>query len=307
MLQDLAALWRLSRPVFLLGGVVLYALGAGVAHAQGKSTSLAVYLLGQFYVTSLQLMTHFLNEYWDLEADRLNQSRTAFTGGSGVLTSGALVPQTALTAARVCLAGGAIFAGQLAVLGRMPLSTCLLMLAMFLGAYFYSSPPLRLAGTGLGEAIASIVVAGTVPWLGLVVAGGRSNTSFYAAMIPLVVIHFAMIMAFEFPDELSDGQAGKRTLLVRIGRQRGLLVHHLGLLVGVSLLAAGSFTALPPNSAFIAVAIAPAAMAQMVAVSVIARGGHIRFETVTLLAIITFSLTAALLAIVFWTTSTAGR
>ncbi len=301
MLQHLAALWRLSRPVFLLGGVVLYALGAGVAHAQGKSTSLAVYALGQLYITSLQLMAHFLNEYWDIEADRLNQSRTAFTGGSGVLTSGALVPETALTAARICLASCTIFAVQLAVQGRVPLLTCLLMLAMFLGAYFYSSPPLRLAGTGLGEAIASIVVAGMAPWLGLLVAGGRSNAPFYAAIIPLVLIHFAMIMAFEFPDELSDGQAGKRTLLVRIGRQRGLLVHHLALLVGVCLLAAGSFMVLPSKSALLAVAITPAAVAQMVAISVVARGGRIRFETVTLLAIVTFSLTAVLLAIVFWT------
>ena len=246
-------------------------------------------------------MTHFLNEYWDFEADRLNKSRTAFTGGSGVLTSGALVPQTALTAARICLATCAILAVRLAVQGRMPLFAYLLMLAMFLGAYFYSSPPLRLAGTGLGEVIASIVVAGMVPWLGLVVAGGRSNALFFAATTPLVWIHFAMLLAFDFPDALSDGQAGKRTLLVRIGRQRGLLVHHLALSVGVCLLAAGSFMALPPKSAFIAVAIAPAAVAQMVAISVVDRGGRIRFETVTLLAIVTFSLTATLLAILFWT------
>jgi len=301
MLQDLAAFWRLSRPFFLLGGVVLFALGAGVAHAQGKSTSLVVYLLGQLYVTTLQLMTHFQNEYWDIEADRLNLSRTTFTGGSGVLTSGALAPQAALTAARICLASCAILAVHLALQGRMPLFTCLLMLAMFLGAYFYSSPPLRLAGTGFGEAIASIVVAALVPWLGLVLAGGQSNATFYAAMIPLVWIHFAMIMAFEFPDELSDGRAGKRTLLVRIGRERGLLVHHFALSVGVCLLAAGSFVALPPKSAFIAVAIAPVAVAQMVAISVVDRGGRIRFEKVMLLAIVTFSLTATLLAIVFWT------
>jgi 1,4-dihydroxy-2-naphthoate polyprenyltransferase len=301
MSQDLDAFWRLSRPVFLLGGVVLFALGAGIAHAQGESIPLNVYALGQLYVTSLQLMTHYLNEYWDVEADRLNHSRTAFSGGSGVLASGELSPQTALVAATSCLACSAIFAIGLAVQGRTTDVTCLLMLGMLLGAYFYSSPPLRLASTGIGEVVASLIVAALVPWLGLVVAGGRPSAAFFAAVVPLVFIQFAMLLAFEFPDEPSDRQAGKRTLLVRIGSDHGVLVHNIGLFAGVLLIVVGSCTVLPYLSAFIAIATTPVAVGQMVAVSVVGEAHRIRFETVAFLAIFTFSLTAMLLAIVFWT------
>jgi 1,4-dihydroxy-2-naphthoate octaprenyltransferase len=301
MSQDLHAFWRLSRPVFLLGGVVLYALGAGIAHAQGKSSSLTVYALGQLYVSSLQLMTHYLNEYWDVDADRLNQSRTAFSGGSGVLPSGELSPQTALTGAASSLACSAILAIGLAVQGRITPVTGSLMLGMLLGAYFYSSPPLRLASTGVGEVLAALIVAAMVPWLGLVVAGGRPSAAFFAAIAPIVLIQFAMLLAFEFPDELSDRQAGKRTLLVRIGSDHGVLVHNIGLFAGVLLIVVGSRTVLPYLSAFIAIATTPVALGQMVAVAVVGEARCVRFETVTFLAIATFSLTATLFAIVFWT------
>jgi 1,4-dihydroxy-2-naphthoate polyprenyltransferase len=301
MLQDLDAFWRLSRPVFLLGGVVLYALGAGIAHAQGASSPLTVYVLGQLYVTSLQLMTHYLNEYWDVEADRLNQSRTAFSGGSGVLANGELSPQTALTAAASSLACSAILAIGLAVQGRTTHVSGSLMLGMLLGAYFYSSPPLRLASTGIGEVLASFVVAAMVPWLGLLVAGGRPSAAFFAAIAPLVLIQFAMLLAFEFPDESSDRQAGKRTLLVRIGTYNGVLVHNMGLFAGVLLIVAGSCRVLPSQTAFIAIATMLVAVGQMVAVSVVAEARRVRSETVTFLAIVTFSLPATLLAIVFWT------
>jgi 1,4-dihydroxy-2-naphthoate polyprenyltransferase len=301
MSQDLDAFWRLSRPVFLLGGVLLYALGAGIAHAQGKSSSLTVYALGQLYVTSLQLMTHYLNEYWDVEADRLNQSRTAFSGGSGVLASGELSPQTALTAAASSLACSAIFAIGLAVQGRTAQVTGSLMLGILLGAYFYSSPPLRLASTGIGEVLAAVIVAAMVPWLGLAVAGGRPSAALFAAVAPLVLIQFAMLLAFEFPDEFSDRQAGKRTLLVRIGTCNGVLVHNIGLFAGVLLIVAGSCKVLPSQTAFIAIATTPVAVGQMVAVSVVAEARCVRFKTVTFLAIVTFSLAATLLAIVFWT------
>ncbi|MCK4692706.1 MAG: hypothetical protein KAT23_03695, partial [Anaerolineales bacterium] len=54
---------RLSQPLFLLGGALLYSLGAAIASFLGKPIDLYLYLLGQGLVTSLQLMTHFLLVY----------------------------------------------------------------------------------------------------------------------------------------------------------------------------------------------------------------------------------------------------
>ena len=75
---SLMAFLRLSRPHFLMGGVLMYAVGV----AQGKAIGIATYLLGQAMVSAAQVTAHYVNEYADVEADRLVKNRTMFSGGS---------------------------------------------------------------------------------------------------------------------------------------------------------------------------------------------------------------------------------
>jgi 1,4-dihydroxy-2-naphthoate octaprenyltransferase len=88
MWNKLTAFVRLARPHFLLGGLLLYALGAVIARYEGYPIDFRVYWIGQLFVTGIQLMTQFLNEYWDGAADRLNTARTLFSGGSGMVGPG---------------------------------------------------------------------------------------------------------------------------------------------------------------------------------------------------------------------------
>src|SRR5215203_3974251 len=105
-MSKILAFLKLSRPHFLGGGLMLYALGALIARYQGYAIDFRVYWLGQLFVTALQLMVHYLNEYWDVETDRLNQNRTPFSGGSGLLADGTVGRETVFTAAVACLAVG---------------------------------------------------------------------------------------------------------------------------------------------------------------------------------------------------------
>ena len=50
MARKFIAFLRLSRPLFLLGGVLLYALGALIARYQGSAMDLGVYWSGQLSV-----------------------------------------------------------------------------------------------------------------------------------------------------------------------------------------------------------------------------------------------------------------
>ena len=97
--RDFRLFVRLTRPHFLLGGVLLYGLGAAIAHYQGYSIDPGLYFLGQLLVTLLQLMTHYLNEYHDAAGDQQNQSRTLLSGGSGVIGPGGLPAKVALYSA----------------------------------------------------------------------------------------------------------------------------------------------------------------------------------------------------------------
>jgi 1,4-dihydroxy-2-naphthoate octaprenyltransferase len=218
---------RLGRPLFLGGGFLLYGLGAAIAAlaSPGGFIDGELYLLGQGAVTAFQLMTHYANDYFDLEADRANQTPTRWSGGSRVLVAGGLPAVTALVAALVLLALGLVVT---VVLGRatgasaaVPLVVPTL-LAMAALAWAYSAPPLRLHSSGFGELNVAIVVTGLVPFLGFQLQAPdlRGLPVLLLAIVPLMLLQVAMLLAIEFPDAEGDRAVGKRTLLVRLGSER---------------------------------------------------------------------------------------
>jgi 1,4-dihydroxy-2-naphthoate octaprenyltransferase len=168
------------------------------------------------------------------------------------------------------------------------------------GAYFYSSPPLSLAGSGFGELTASIVVAGLVPALAHLLQTGRPSPLVVLATAPLVVLHFAMLLAFEFPDFLSDEAAGKRTLLVRLGRRLGMRVHNTALVLAMALAVAATFLGLPARVALAVVIASPLVLLQLTLMRRIQRGDPLPFTRLTFVAIAIFSLTAYFTAFSFW-------
>lgn len=300
MAKKIIAFIRLARPHFLLGGVLLYALGAVVARYQGYPIDFRVYGVGQLFVTALQLMTQFLNEYWDVDADRLNTSRTPFSGGSGMLGPEGFKRETAFTAAVACLALATGAGAWLVIQTPITPAALAIMLLAFLGTYFYSSPPITLVSTGFGEAAASVLVAALVPALGHVLQAGRPSVLILLATAPLVMYHFAMLMAFEYPDFLSDEAAGKRTLLVRLGRRRGTAVHNGALLGGIALAALASFLGLPIQVALAVVISSPLVLLQIAFVRRMQRGEPISFTRLTFVAILIFALTTYFMAFSFW-------
>ena len=300
MRKKLIALIRLARPHFLLGGLLLYALGALIARYQGYPIDFKLYWVGQLFVSSLQLMTHFLNEYWDVEADQLNTARTPFSGGSGVLTQDGLSRETAFACAMASLAV-ASGSGIWLVLepGVGPPAWAIMVLA-FLGTFFYSSPPVRLVGTGFGELSASVLVAGFVPAFAHVLQASRPSLTILLATAPLVVLHFAMLVAFEYPDFLSDEAAGKRTLLVRVGRRRGAAIHNGALLAAIGLAVVATFLGLPARVALAVVISSPLVLLQIVTIRRLQLGESVSFTRLTFLAVLIFGLTTYFMAFTFW-------
>src|SRR5579859_24587 len=300
MPNKLIAFIRLARPHFLLGGFLLYALGAVIARYEGYPINFRVYWVGQLFVTSIQLMTQFLNEYWDVDADKLNAARTPFSGGSGMLGPGGLARETAFTAAIVCLAVGTAAAVWLVLETSIAPAALVVIVLIFLGAYFYSSPPVSLVRTGLGEIAASVLVAGLVPALGHLLQAGHPSVTVLLATMPLVIYHFAMLIAFDFPDFLSDEAAGKLTLLVRLGRRRGANIHNWALLAAIGLGALGTFLGLPVRVALAVVISSPLVLLQIATIRRMQRAEPVSFARLTFVAVLIFILTAYFMAFSFW-------
>lgn len=253
-MQRLRAFVVLSRPHFLLGGLLLFALGAATA----ADRSVGDYVLAQLMVTAAQLTAHFVNEYFDQVPDALIEKRTLFSGGSGILPGGDLQPRVALGAAAAASALAA--AAAIAVAALSPTAAALGMAALGI-SWAYSAPPLRLLGTGWGEMATSAVVTGFVPAIAALALGGGVGSFLWWAMAVLFPTHMAMMLAFELPDIESDALAGKRVIAVRVGRDNtNLLITALYAAALLTLIAGVAAGSLPTNAAAgAALAILPAA------------------------------------------------
>jgi 1,4-dihydroxy-2-naphthoate octaprenyltransferase len=222
----LSALARLSRPLFLVGGVLLHGVGVLMALAGGASLNVGALLWGQVAVTSIQLMTHLSNEYFDLAADRLNPTPTRWAGGSQVLVRGELSPGVAAAAAAI-MGGIGLAAGLVLALGQHagPLALPLIVLALILTLQ-YSAPPLVLHSTGAGEIIEASIVMGLTPLVGYYLQAGRLTLRPLLAVVPLIMLQVNMMLMVHLPDETGDRAAGKRTLVVRLGPARAVQLHN---------------------------------------------------------------------------------
>jgi 1,4-dihydroxy-2-naphthoate octaprenyltransferase len=206
--NQLVAFLRLGRLQFLGGGFLLYALGAAIAGVVDGSR----YVLGQLAVVAFQLMTHYANDYFDYDADRANLTPTRWSGGSRVLVAGELPREVALHAA---LGLASIGIALTAITGSG------ILVAIGVLAWVYSAPPLRLCARGLGELDTAVVVTGLVPWLAFDLQGGADTRLLVLAIVPLALLQAAMLLAIELPDRAGDAATGKRTLVVRLGAERG--------------------------------------------------------------------------------------
>jgi 1,4-dihydroxy-2-naphthoate octaprenyltransferase len=280
----------LSRPHFLLGGFVLYALGPAIAHYLGHNVNVGLYLFGQALVTSGQLMTQYLNEYFDAPFDTQNERRTWFSGGSGAIGPGLLSRRTALNAAIVCLAFMAILTSIWLIRGVVPLLAWLLFALLTFGAFFYSAPPLRLESSGYGEVVAALMVGGLVPSFAYVLQTGEFHRILFMSTAPLAALCFAMLIAFELPDYPTDARYGKDNLLVRLGWQNAMRLHDLAIGFTVLSYVLAYLSGFPRRVSLGAVIVLPLALAQVWQMARLRSGYKPHWRTLTFVAFGVFGL-----------------
>lgn len=214
-----AGVWRVADPKITLASVASMLVGAAAAAWQGPVawSWLALTVLGIFFVEAAKNASGEIFD-WDSGADEgvREDERSPFSGGKRVIVDGLLTrTETAIVAAVFYAAAIAI--GLAIVLSREPAVLWLGMIGIAL-AYFYHGPPFRLAYRGLGElavalAYGPVIAAGTY-----LVQRGTIDASVLLASVPVALAIGAFLWVNEFPDARADAAAGKRTLVVRLGR-----------------------------------------------------------------------------------------
>lgn len=223
---DFAAL---GRPLHLIGGAIFYGLGVAIAGYSGAPLNARAAILGLLTVATAQLMNHYCNDYFDLEADRANATPTQWSGGSRVLAEGRLPARTALVAA-VSFGALALSLALLTALASPAPAATLTLLVLAIGlAWVYSGPPLFLHRRALGEVTGAIIVPGLTALVGYQAQTGAIGGTVLLAIVPLCLLQFAMLVAVNVPDAAGDAAVGKHTLVVRLGPARAAQLYLLAL------------------------------------------------------------------------------
>ncbi|HUN54700.1 MAG TPA: prenyltransferase [Smithella sp.] len=230
----------LSRPPFHTVGILPFVLGTILAYKINSAISLEIFILGVFGVIMIMLSTYHSGEYFDYRGDvisnRLHSNQ--FAGGTRVLPEGKISPMVPFWTSIITLVIAAVI-GIILQFGLKtgPYTLLLGLLGAFSG-FFYSSKPIRLVQRGVGE----IVIGFCYGWLPVACAfyiqTGTIHPAIHWMAIPIGLSIFNVILLNEFPDYEADKATGKKNLLYRIGKQKGMLLYvAFNLLTSITMLA----------------------------------------------------------------------
>jgi 1,4-dihydroxy-2-naphthoate octaprenyltransferase len=231
-LQRPSLWWRAFRYHFVPPSFLPAALGAVVAWAITGKFFLGYYVVVMLAVTLNHIALNMTDDYYDFmhSVDQASgRERNPYSGGSGLLTSGALKPAS-MRLAFLSLYLFACAAGvYLTVTRGWPVLA--FGLVGVLCAYFYTAPPIRYAYRGFGEVSQLVNFSLTIGLGSYFVQAQALSWEAALAVLPLGLMMFSMITINEIPDAHDDGAGGKRTLVVRFGRPAAVWLYGAGLAI----------------------------------------------------------------------------
>jgi len=179
--------------------------------------------------------------------------------------------------------------------------TVLIMGLAAFGVVVYSVPPLRLAFSGYGELAIAILLANLVPAYAFLLQVGELHRLLAMSTFPLTFLLLALALVSELEEYVTDVRHDRRTLMVRVGWQRGMNLHN-GLILGAYLLVGLALTfGMPMFIGLPALLPLPLGVLQIWQMRRIADGGKPNWRSLRLSAAALFGITAYLLMFAFWT------
>lgn len=235
---------RAARAPFLTVSVMPVLIGATLPfwlRPDGWSFNVARLIESVVAVVLLHMGANLGNGYYDhvSGADPANPNPGVLSGGSGLITSGALPARFFLRSSIACLVLGAALGLHLnfTVSGNLVLVVGIIGVAL---AHFYTAPPVKLAYRGLGE-MAIALAFGVLPVVGAYYV--QAETFSWRVVVASLPITFAVVLVLwvnQVVDFKPDRDTGKRNLVVVMGPRtagRGMVLA-LALLIFGSLFVA---------------------------------------------------------------------
>jgi len=193
------------------------------------------------------LAAYYGGEAYDVREDSTTWSEggNPFSGGSGMVVKGRITPQQAKRASLAAFLA-AIFLGILIQFGlKTGPWTLPLGLTGALAGYSYSTPPLRWVKRGVGELLIGLCYGWLPVATAFYIQSGSLHPLVYWLSIPVGCTIFNVILLNEFPDYQGDSQAGKKNLVVRLGRDRASGIYGVVTLLAWIILVVSTLAEIP--------------------------------------------------------------
>jgi len=287
-MQNLCRLARLLNLLPLLGGVLLYSLGVGIAHYLGIPIDYGKYTLGQIWIILIQLSSMYLNQYFETSKNTRKMNlkeiphNRSFTASIVVLT---------VTASATVL---------LIRYGDLVPATLLVMALAFLGAFFYATPPIRLRNSPYGELINAILLSNLVPALAFTLQTDELHRMLAMSTFPLTPLYLALAISSEYPHYGNDLINKKQTILTRLGWENGMRLHNMLIITAFLLLALAVVFGMPFRNALPVFFVIPLGFFQIWYLGHIASGASPNWKALTVLGVLLYGIPAYLLSFTFW-------
>jgi len=278
----------------------LYALGVGIGDYLGGTIRVSAYLLGQAWVSTLQLGFYFLGDYLGRSIDIGVINRLPFHQPQGN-TPDRFREEIFLFASLLNLSCCAVVTVVLETQGLLNVGAIFLTTAIA-GGYALRVLPVGIPRSwGFDEFLHSLQIVVLVPALGLILQGGNFHRLLGLAAFPLFALHLAMQFILQFPTYASDLAHQRITVLTRMGWENGIFIHNVLIIAAFLVLGGALFLGFPSRLVYPALLTLPFAAFQVWYMIRMRQGAPTRWRLQTLTALVLFILPAYLLTYSFWT------
>lgn len=224
--------WQAFRYHFVPPSFLPAILGSILAWAIVGKFNFLYFFLTVIGVTINHIALNMTDDYYDYiqSVDQAKfREKNPYSGGSGILTNGSILPQQMFRAFMICYLITIMIGLFLTITRGWPV----FLIGAFgvICSYFYTAPPIRYGYHTLGELSQLINFSLTI---GVGAFFIQAQVFIWEAMIvllPLGFMMFSMITINEIPDEAMDRSGQKMTLVVRFGARRAVWFYGSGMLI----------------------------------------------------------------------------
>ena len=219
--------WQLADPKIWIASTVPMFVAAAYAYGKTGEFDLFWFVVSVIGIYLIEIGKNAVNEFIDYKSGVdtfvTPDKRTPFSGGKKTIVEGKLtVEETIIIALVTILVSCAI--GLAIVIFREP-RVFIVGLAGVLIAVFYSLPPFKLSYRGFGE-IAVGITFGPLIVIGMyLVMTHHVSIDVLLVSLPIGFLITNVLWINQYPDYEADLKGHKYNLLVRIGKQKGVIVY----------------------------------------------------------------------------------